>query len=171
MMTTNTAIKARDTADAIDPRVRVGHVHLKVSDLDRSLAFYCDVLGFGLVARLGDELAFVAAGGYHHHVGLNTFASRGGSAPAAGTTGLFHVALLYPDRAALLAALRRVLAHGIAIEGARDHGVSEAVYISDPDGNGIELTWDRPQQEWPRMPDGTLVPLNDPLDVAALAAA
>jgi catechol 2,3-dioxygenase len=155
----------------IDPNVRVGHVHLKVADIERSLAFYCGVLGFSVSATVGYEAVFLAAGGYHHHIALNTWESRGGAAPAPGTTGLFHVALLYPDRAALAQALRRALASGISIDGARDHGVSEAIYLRDPDGNGIELTWDRPQDAWPRTADGALIPFNDPLDVAALAAA
>jgi catechol 2,3-dioxygenase len=140
-------------AMTIDPRVDIGHVHLKVSDLDRALAFYCDVLGFELKQRLGDQAAFVSAGGYHHHIGLNTWESVGAGPPPRNTTGLFHVAIRYPDRATLADALRRLLAAGIAIEGASDHGVSEAIYLHDPDENGIELYRDRPRKEWPR-PDG-----------------
>jgi catechol 2,3-dioxygenase len=155
----------------IDPRVRIGHVHLKVADLERSLAFYCNVLGFELTGRLDNEAAFLSAGGYHHHIALNTWQSRGGAKPAAGTTGLHHVAILYPDRATLAAAYRRVLSHGVTITGASDHGGSEAVYLEDPDGNGIELTWDRPRNEWPRTPDGRLMLINSPLDLDELAAA
>lgn len=142
--------------DPIDAAVRIGHVHLKVSDLNRSLAFYCGVLGFELKQRYGDEAAFLAAGGYHHHLGLNTWDSRGGEAPPRGTTGLYHVAFLYPSRPALAAALRRLTAAGIKLDGASDHGVSEALYLHDPDGNGIELYFDRPEAQWPRKPDGTL---------------
>jgi catechol 2,3-dioxygenase len=137
----------------IDPRVDIGHVHLKVSDLDRALAFYCDVLGFELKQRLGDQAAFVSAGGYHHHIGLNTWESAGAGPPPRNTTGLFHFAIRYPDRRTLADALRRLLVAGIAIEGASDHGVSEAIYLHDPDENGIELYHDRPREEWPR-PDG-----------------
>ena len=153
---------------SIDPRTRIGHVHLTVSDLDRALAFYRDVLEFEVTARYGRDAVFLSAGGYHHHVGLNTWAGRGAPRPAAGTTGLYHFAVLYPDRRALAAAVRRVLEHGVALEGAADHGVSEAVYLRDPDGNGIELYRDRPQAEWPRDPDGGLVMQTGPLDVAAL---
>lgn len=138
----------------IDPGTRIGHVHLKVADLERALGFYRDVLGFELTQRYGSQAAFVSAGGYHHHIGLNTWESRGGSPPPRGTTGLYHVAILYPTRAALADALRRVVAAGIEIEGASDHGVSEAIYLRDPDGNGIELYRDRPEVEWPRQPDG-----------------
>jgi len=152
----------------LDPRTRIGHVHLTVSDLDRALAFYRDVLEFEVTARYGRDAVFLSAGGYHHHVGLNTWAGRGAPRPAAGTTGLYHVAVLYPDRRALAAAVRRVLEHGVVLEGAADHGVSEAVYLRDPDGNGIELYRDRPQAEWPRDPDGGLVMQTGPLDVAAL---
>jgi catechol 2,3-dioxygenase len=155
----------------IDPRVDIGHVHLKVSDIDRALAFYRDVLGFELTQRLGDEAAFLSAGGYHHHLGLNTWESRGGSPPPSGTTGLYHVAIRYPDRAALGDALRRRSAAGIPITGATDHGVSEAVYLRDPDGNGIELYRDRPSEEWPRAEDGkTLTMISAPLDLEALLA-
>jgi catechol 2,3-dioxygenase len=156
---------------AIDPRIDIGHVHLKVADLDRSLTFYCDVLGFELQQRLGDEAAFVSAGGYHHHIGLNTWHSKGGSPPPAGTTGLFHFAIRYPTRAALADALRRLGGAGIRLSGASDHGVSEALYLSDPDGNGIELYWDRPRSEWPEPQQGQRVEMyTRPLDVQALLA-
>lgn len=135
---------------------RIGHVHLKVADLDRALAFYRDVLGFAVIQRYGREAAFVSAGGYHHHIGLNTWESRGGTPPPAGATGLYHVAILYPTRPALADALRRVAAAGIALEGASDHGVSEALYLSDPDRNGVELYWDRPRERWPLDPGGRL---------------
>src|SRR4051794_34213181 len=133
----------------IDPGTRIGHVHLKVADLDRALAFYCGVLGFDLMQRYGAQAAFIAAGGYHHHIGLNTWESKGGSAPAPGTTGLYHVAILYPSRAALADALRRLVAANVPLDGASDHGVSEALYLRDPDGNGVELYWDRPSGDWP----------------------
>jgi catechol 2,3-dioxygenase len=152
----------------VDPRVRVGHVHLKVSDLERSLQFYCGVLGFELVQRSGTEAAFVSAGGYHHHIGLNTWESLGGSPPPAGTTGLFHLAILYPDRASLGDALRRLLAANVALDGASDHGVSEALYLHDPDHNGLELYRDRPKNEWPREPDGSIAMSTRPLDLDAL---
>jgi catechol 2,3-dioxygenase len=153
---------------SIDPSVDIGHVHLKVADIDRSLAFYCDVLGFELMLRLGDQAAFISAGGYHHHIGLNTWESRGGSPPPPGTTGLYHVAIRYPSRAALADALRRLLEAGIRLEGASDHGVSEALYLRDPDSNGIELYRDRPQEEWPRTPTGDLAMYTAPLDVDGL---
>lgn len=140
----------------IDARVRIGHVHLKVADLDRALRFYCDVLGFQLMQRMGDSAAFVSAGGYHHHIGLNTWESLGGRPPAPGTTGLYHLAILYPTRADLADGLRRVIRAGIPLDGASDHGVSEALYLRDPDENGVELYWDRPESEWPRAADGTL---------------
>jgi catechol 2,3-dioxygenase len=168
---TTTMKRPEVKTNVIDPRVRIGHVHLRVSDLERSLAFYCNVLGFELTGRLDNEAAFLSAGGYHHHIALNTWQSRGGAKPAAGTTGLHHVAILYPDRATLAAAYRRVVSHGVAITGASDHGGSEAVYLEDPDGNGIELTWDRPRNEWPRTPDGRLMLFNRPLDLEDLAAA
>jgi len=155
---------------AIDPRVSIGHVHLKVADLDRALAFYSGVLGFDVVERMGPQAAFLSAGGYHHHIGLNTWESRGGRPPAAGSTGLYHVAIRYPDRAALAGALRRLVDAGIALEGAADHGVSEALYLRDPDENGIELYWDRPREQWPRRPDGSLHMFTHPLDVDALLA-
>ena len=148
--------------------MRIGHVHLKVADLDRALKFYCGVLGFELTQRLGDQVAFMSAGGYHHHIALNTWQSKGGAAPPAGATGLFHVALLYPDRAALAEALKRLVKAGVPLEGASDHGVSEAVYLSDPDGNGIELYRDRPEADWPRTASGKLAMHTRPLDVDAL---
>jgi catechol 2,3-dioxygenase len=142
------------SAEPIDAGVRIGHVHLKVADLERSLSFYRDVLGFQVTQRQGNEVAFVSAGGYHHHIGLNTWESAGGSPPPPGTTGLYHFAILYPSRAALADALRRLLAAKVPLEGASDHGVSEALYLRDPDGNGIELYWDKPKEEWPRGKDG-----------------
>jgi len=154
----------------IDPRTRIGHVHLTVSDLDRALAFYRDVLGFGVTARYGSDAVFLSAGGYHHHIGLNTWAGRGAPKPPPGTTGLFHFAILFADRAALAVAVRRVLEHGVALEGASDHGVSEAVYLRDPDGNGIELYRDRPESEWPRDPGGGIRMHTRPLDLQALLA-
>jgi catechol 2,3-dioxygenase len=157
-------------SETIDPRTDIGHVHLKVSDLERSIAFYRDVLGFELMQRLGDEAAFLSAGGYHHHIGLNTWESKGGSPPPPGTTGLYHVAIRFPDRLALAQALKRVLQAGIRI-GASDHGVSEAIYFSDPDGNGIEIYRDRPKEEWPRTPDGSGVAMmTAPLDIQGLLA-
>lgn len=154
----------------IDPGVDIGHVHLKVADLDRALGFWQDVLGFELQERLGDQAAFLSAGGYHHHIGLNTWQSRGGSPPPPGTTGLFHVAVRYPSRPSLASAVTRVLAADVALEGASDHGVSEAIYLRDPDGNGVELYWDRPRDEWPRRPDGQLALVTDPLDLRDLLA-
>ncbi|MFZ5962315.1 VOC family protein [Thalassococcus sp. BH17M4-6] len=152
------------------PDTRIGHVHLRVADLDRSIAFYRDVMGFELQQTFGDQAAFLGAGGYHHHIGLNTWESRGGRPPAPGSTGLYHAAFLYPDRAALGAALKRVLDAGVRITGAADHGVSEAVYFDDPDGNGIEIYRDRPPEDWPRGADGTLQMTNARLDLAALLA-
>ena len=149
----------------IDPLVRIGHVHLKVADLDRALGFYCGVLGFALTARMGHQAAFVSAGGYHHHLGLNTWESAGGAPPPPGATGLYHVAILYPDRAALADALRRLTRAGIPLDGAADHGVSEALYLRDPDQNGVELYRDRPIEDWPRAPDGTLRMFTRPLDI------
>jgi catechol 2,3-dioxygenase len=157
-------------ASTIDPRVDIGHVHLKVSDIDRALGFYRDVLGFDLIVRHGDEAAFLSAGGYHHHIGLNTWESRGGSPPPSGTSGLYHVAIRYPDRATLGDALRRLGDAGIPVSGATDHGVSEAIYLRDPDGNGIELYRDRPREEWPRTDDGEVTMYNAPLDLEALLA-
>jgi catechol 2,3-dioxygenase len=156
---------------SIDPRVDIGHVHLKVADLDRAVDFYVGVLGFELRQRFGDQAAFVAAGGYHHHLGLNTWESKGGSPPPRGTTGLYHVAIRYPDRKTLADALRRVLDAGVQVDGATDHGVSEAIYLRDPDGNGIELYRDRPREEWPRASDGNGVAMhNAPFDLDALLA-
>lgn len=148
--------------------MRVGHVHLKVADLERALGFYVGVLGFEVMQRIGSECAFISAGGYHHHIGLNTWDSLGGAPPAPGTTGLYHTAFLYPSRPALADALRRVLAAGIALDGASDHGVSEALYLRDPDQNGVELYWDRPGAEWPHGADGSLAMFTRRLDVAAL---
>jgi catechol 2,3-dioxygenase len=155
-------------APAIDPRVRIGHVHLKVADLERALGFWCGVLGFELMQRFGPQAAFVSAGGYHHHIGLNTWESRGGAPPARGTTGLYHVAILYPSRAALADALRRLIGAGIELDGAADHGVSEALYLRDPDGNGVELYVDRPPAEWPRDRAGNLAMVTEPLDLERL---
>jgi catechol 2,3-dioxygenase len=153
----------------IDPRVDIGHVHLKVSDLDRALGFYRDVLGFELQQRYGDQAAFVSAGGYHHHIGLNTWESAGAGPPPRGATGLYHVAIRYPDRRTLADALRRVVSAGIPLDGASDHGVSEAIYLRDPDGNGVELYRDRPVEEWPRPSDGEGVSMvTQALDVDAL---
>ena len=146
----------------------IGHVHLKVSDIERSLAFYCGVLGFELTTRFGAQAAFISAGGYHHHLGLNTWESRGGSPPPPGRTGLYHVAIRYPTRQALAAALRRVLAAGVELQGAADHGVSEAIYLADPDQNGLELYWDRPREQWPRSPDGSPAMVTERLDLADL---
>jgi catechol 2,3-dioxygenase len=151
----------------IDPGVTIGHVHLKVADLDRALGFYRDVLGFE-VTQFYPGAAFLSAGGYHHHIGLNTWESRGGQPPAPGTTGLYHVAIRYPTRAALADALRRLESAGIPLDGASDHGVSEALYLRDPDQNGVELYWDRPNDEWPRTADGTLAMVTRPLDVRGL---
>jgi catechol 2,3-dioxygenase len=156
---------------AIDPRVDIGHVHLKVSDLDRAIAFYRDVLGFELMGQAGGQAAFLSAGGYHHHIGLNTWESAGGSPPPRGTTGLYHVAIRFPDRKTLAQAVRAVLDAGVPLDGASDHGVSEAIYLHDPDQNGIELYRDRPRQDWPRPPDGEGVSMfTRPLDVQALLA-
>jgi len=154
--------------NTIDAGVRIGHAHLKVADLDRAIAFYCGVLGFVLTQRYGPGAAFVAAGGYHHHIGLNTWQSRGGKPPLPGTTGLFHVAILYPTRASLADALKRLVDARIPLEGASDHGVSEALYLSDPDGNGLELYWDRDEKDWPRTGDGELAMDTRPLDLEAL---
>jgi len=156
--------------EPIHPQVRVGHVHLKVADLERAIGFYRDVLGFVLTQRMGRQAAFLSAGDYHHHVGLNTWESLGGSAPPAGSTGLYHVAFLYPTRAALAEALRRLERAGVELEGASDHGVSEALYLRDPDGNGIELYRDRPRSEWPRGDDGGLAMVTRPLDLEDLLA-
>ena len=154
----------------IDPRVDIGHVHLKVADLERALDFYVGVLGFELQQRMGDEAAFISAGGYHHHLGLNTWESRGGNPPPRGSTGLYHTAIRYPDRAQLGDALRRLVDARVPLTGASDHGVSEALYLDDPDGHGVELYWDRPPEEWPREPDGKLSMVVEPLDLNALLA-
>ncbi len=152
----------------LHPEVRIGHVHLKVADLDRALAFYHDVLGFELTQRYGRQAAFLSAGGYHHHIGLNTWESEGGTQPPPGTTGLYHVAIVYPTRAELADSLRRLRKAGIPLEGASDHGVSEALYLRDPDGNGVELYWDRPKEQWPRTADGGLNMFTHALDLGAL---
>lgn len=153
----------------IDPGTRIGHVHLKVADLERAIAFYSGVLGFAVTQRYGRSAAFLAAGGYHHHIGLNTWQSAGGSPPPEHATGLFHTAILYPTRAALADALRRLQRAGVALDGASDHGVSEALYLRDPDQNGVELYWDRPQSQWPRTADGGLAMFTQPLDLEDLA--
>ena len=152
----------------INPQVRIGHVHLKVANLDRALKFYCGVLGFELTQRFGSQAAFISAGSYHHHIGLNAWESAGGSSPPRGTTGLYHLAILYPTRALLADAVRRVLAAGIELDGASDHGVSEAIYLRDPDDNGVELYWDRPKEQWPRSADGGVAMFTHPLDLDAL---
>jgi catechol 2,3-dioxygenase len=152
----------------IHPKVGIGHVHLKVADLERALAFYRDVLGFEVTQRYDHQAAFLSAGGYHHHIGLNTWESAGGKPPPPGATGLYHVAILYPTRAELADALRRVVQAGLPLEGASDHGVSEAIYLRDPDNNGVELYWDRPKEKWPRTPEGVLAMGTRPLDLDAL---
>ncbi|HTK82809.1 MAG TPA: VOC family protein [Bacteroidota bacterium] len=162
--------KQQPTQQPIDPGVAIGHVHLKVANIERALAFYCRVLGFELMQRYGPGAAFISAGGYHHHIGLNTWESKGGSPPPRGATGLYHLAILYPTRAALADALRRLTDAGISLDGASDHGVSEALYLRDPDNNGVELYWDRPREEWPRDPDGKLAMVSDPLDLDSLLA-
>ena len=156
----------------IDPGVDIGHVHLKVADVDRALEFYCGVLGFELMQRWGADAAFISAGGYHHHIGLNSWSSKGGSPPAPGTTGLFHTAIRYPTRRALADALRRLSEAGVPLDGASDHGVSEALYLRDPDQNGLELYWDRPRETWPRDPsDPKMIAMfTEPLDVRGLLA-
>jgi catechol 2,3-dioxygenase len=158
------------TEPALHPETRIGHVHLKVSDLDRAIAFYRDVLGFDLMQKYGQQAAFLSAGGYHHHIGLNTWESGGGPRPAPGTTGLYHLAILYPSRTELARALRRLVEHRVPIQGASDHGVSEAIYLEDPDGNGIELYRDRDRSEWPVGPDGEMQMTTLPLDLRALLA-
>lgn len=155
---------------AIHPETQIGHVHLKVSDLERSIAFYRDAFGFELMARYGTAAAFLSAGGYHHHLGLNTWESLGGRPPAPGSTGLYHFAILYPTRKELARALKRLLDNGVAIDGASDHGVSEAIYLHDPDGNGIEIYRDRPRSEWPISPDGRINMVTDRLDLQDLLA-
>ena len=157
-------------SSSIHPRVVIGHVHLKVADLERAIGFYHGVLGFDVTQRMGGSAAFLSAGGYHHHLGLNTWESAGGQPPAPGVTGLYHVAILYPDRPTLAEALRRLRAAGVPLDGASDHGVSEALYLRDPDENGVELYRDRPEAEWPRRPDGSLAMVTRPLDLTALLA-
>ena len=161
-------MKEKSVSAPIDAGVRIGHVHLKVADLERALKFYCGVLGFELQQKFGTQAAFISAGGYHHHIGLNTWESAGGSPPPPRSTGLYHVAILYPTRALLADAVRRVLAAGVELDGAADHGVSEAIYLRDPDGNGVELYRDRPESEWPRTPNGELTMFTRQLDLAAL---
>jgi catechol 2,3-dioxygenase len=168
---TEARIAEAQLGSAIDPGTRIGHVHLKVADIERALAFYCGVLGFELTARYGPSAAFISAGGYHHHIGLNTWESKGGSPPAPGTTGLYHIAILYPTRAALADAFRRLIKAGIALDGASDHGVSEALYLRDPDQNGVELYRDRPKEEWPRNADGSLAMGTVRLDLESLLQA
>jgi len=158
------------TDNPIAPTTRIGHVHLKVADIDRALGFYHDVLGFDIVIRMGNSAAFLSAGGYHHHIGMNTWESQGGQPPAAGTTGLYHVAILYQERAELADAVRRLIKAGIPIGGASDHGVSEAIYLDDPDGNGVELYWDRPREDWPLDADGNLTMFTKRLDIEGLLA-
>lgn len=157
------------TGGSIHPDTAVGHVHLKVADLERAIRFYRDVLGFEVMQRMGDSAAFLSAGGYHHHVGLNTWESAGGSPPPPGSTGLYHVAFRYPDRAALAVAFRRLVEHSMVLDGAADHGVSQALYLRDPDGNGVELYYDRPREEWPTDADGGLAMFTRPLDLESLA--
>lgn len=156
------------TEPAIHPQAMIGHVHLKVANLDRAITFYRDALGFELQQRMGHQAAFLSAGGYHHHIGLNTWESLDGSPPPPGTTGLFHFAILYPERRELARALQRLLDHGVPIDGFSDHGVSEAIYLRDPDGNGIEIYWDRDRDDWPWEPDGSLRMVSDPLDLQDL---
>ncbi len=153
---------------SIDSGVRVGHIHLKVAELQRAIDFYHSVLGFEVTQLFGDSAAFLSAGGYHHHIGLNTWESKGGSPPPPGSTGLFHVAFLYPTRPLLADALRRVLEAGIQLDGAADHGVSEALYLRDPDNNGVELYWDRPKELWPKASDGSLAMYTRSLDIQEL---
>lgn len=154
--------------EPINGDARIGHVHLRVADIDRSLDFYCGVLGFEVTQRLSSGAAFISAGGYHHHIAINTWGSKGGHPPAPGTTGLFHIAIVYPTRAALADALQRLHEADIQLDGAADHGVSEALYLRDPDENGVELYWDRPEDQWPRAPDGSLAMVNDRLDIDEL---
>jgi catechol 2,3-dioxygenase len=170
MKTTSASRTLREpAADFVaDPGVRIGHVHLKVADLERALAFYHGILGLEITHRMGDSAAFLSAGGYHHHIGLNTWESLGGSPPPPGSTGLYHTAILFPSRRALAHSFRRVLEAGLPIDGAADHGVSEAIYLRDPDDNGVELYWDRPRENWPRASDGKLEMYIRPLDLRAL---
>lgn len=169
-MNAQTKQKSRPRHRAVDPGVRIGHVHLKVADLERAIGFYHGVLGFEVMQRMGRSAAFLSAGGYHHHIGLNSWESAGGSPPPAGTTGLYHVAILYPTRAALADALRWLMAAGVRLEGASDHGVSEALYLSDPDGNGVELYRDRPSEQWPRTTGGEIAMFTRALDLDKLLA-
>ncbi|MCB1503381.1 MAG: VOC family protein [Hyphomicrobiaceae bacterium] len=169
--TTLHRIEPQLTLRPINPGTRIGHVHLKVADLERALGFYAGVLGFELKQRYGSQAAFVAAGGYHHHIGLNTWESKGGSPPPRGTTGLYHTAILYPTRAALADALRRLIEAKVPLDGASDHGVSQALYLRDPDGNGVELYWDRDEADWPRTPEGELAMDTRPLDLDDLLRA
>ena len=157
--------------EKIHPEARIGHVHLRVADLERAIHFYNGVLGFEVQQRFGNSAAFLSAGGYHHHIGLNTWESLGGSPPPPGSTGLYHLAVLYPTRAELAEALRRLIAANIPLDGAADHGVSEALYLRDPDGNGVELYWDRPQDQWPKDANGGLAMYTRPLDLQGLLAA
>ncbi len=168
MSTATTPSGTTPAQPSIHPETRIGHVHLKVADLPRAIAFYRDALGFDLIEQMGNSAAFLSAGGYHHHIGLNTWESRGGSPPAPGTTGLYHFAILYPSRQELARALKRLVDFGVSIDGASDHGVSEAIYLHDPDGNGIELYRDRPRAEWPRDVDGSITMMTAPLDLRAL---
>lgn len=162
------SLSSQSSDQIIDAQVKIGHVHLKVSDLDRSLQFYCGVLGFELIQKMGKSAAFISAGGYHHHIGLNTWESLGGKPPPTGSTGLYHLAILYPTRATLANALRRLQTANIPLTGASDHGVSEALYLEDPDRNGLELYWDRPKDEWPRSSDGSLQMYTKALDLESL---
>jgi catechol 2,3-dioxygenase len=161
-------MKEQTVSAPIDVGVRIGHVHLKVADLERALKFYCGILGFELQQKFGTQAAFISAGGYHHHIGLNTWESAGGSPPPPRSTGLYHVAILYPTRALLADAVRRLLAADVELDGAADHGVSEAIYLRDPDENGVELYWDRPKEKWPRGPDGELTMFTRQLDLGEL---
>jgi catechol 2,3-dioxygenase len=158
----------KERSKPVHPEARIGHVHLKVADLERAIKFYRDVLGFEVTQRYGNQAAFLSAGGYHHHIGLNTWESQGGSPPPQGSTGLYHVAIVYPTRAELADALRRLVKAGIPLEGASDHGVSEALYLRDPDGNGVELYWDRPKEQWPRTSSGELDMGTEQLDLRDL---
>jgi catechol 2,3-dioxygenase len=168
MSTTTNPSGTTPARPSIHPQASIGHVHLKVADLPRAIAFYRDALGFDLMEQMGNSAAFLSAGGYHHHIGLNTWESRGGQPPAPGTTGLYHFAILYPSRQELARALKRLVDYGVSIDGASDHGVSEAIYLRDPDGNGIEIYRDRPRDEWPRDADGSFALINAPLDLRAL---
>ena len=169
-MTTAPSLAAKAPAQMAPAATRIGHVHLKVSNIDRSIAFYRDVLGFAVTQRYGPQAAFLSAGGYHHHIGLNTWESAGSTPPPPGHTGLYHTAFLYPDRQSLAQVLKRVVEAGIPLDGAADHGVSEAIYLRDPDQNGVELYRDKPEADWPRNPDGSLAMVNSRLDLRALLA-